>query len=276
MTLRIGDEVRHFRLQVLLGGDSAHPVFRGADARTGEPVVVKTFTPGPDVDPELFARFRREVEVYRKLDHPNVVRYLSQGVHEGVNYIVLEYVEGRTVEALLARGRFPMREALATVGQLLRAVEHAHSRGVLHRAIQPSNILVTTDGVVKLLDFGVASADDRLLTSRVGAAVRGSFCYAAPEQNKGRKADERSDLYAVGLVFWELLTGRRAIDADDPLEAVELQHRGPLPPPSSWNGKVSPELDALCGRLLALEPAARFPAAAEVREALRPLQPSRA
>jgi serine/threonine-protein kinase len=270
-TLRRGDKLGRFIIQEDLGYGGMGGVFIGEDEQTGEAVAVKTLHARFSVDQAMVARFVREAEAYRKMNHPNVVRYLSSGLQDGIYFIVVEYVKGMSLEDIMEKvgGPLGVKRSTLVAADLLSALEHAHARNLIHRDIKPKNIMLSSKGEVKLLDFGVAAADDQLVKTRVGS-ILGSFRYSSPEQNQGQKVDERSDLYSLGLVYWEMLTGRRALLGESLLKVTTAQLMEGVPPPSSLNPEVPVVLDSLCGALLTKSSLDRCPSASHALDVLRP------
>lgn len=268
-----GARLGRFVVDEDLGHGGMGGVYRGRDTQSGAVVAIKTLDANM-VPEKMVPRFVREAESYRKLEHPNIVAYLGSGVEGGrIYYIVLEHLRGQTLEEVIqgAAGPLPLARCLDIAEALLGALQHAHGRGIVHRDVKPQNIMVTDEGVTKLLDFGIAAADDRLVQTAIGS-VLGSFCYSSPEQNQGQEIDERTDLYSAGLVFWELLTGRRAFQADNLLAVTACQVTEGVAPPSSVNPQVPAQVDVLAGGLLETNRSERPADAGEALESLRSLR----
>ncbi|MDP9236728.1 MAG: AAA family ATPase, partial [Chloroflexota bacterium] len=213
---------------------------------------------------------RREAQAMARLDHPNIVAVHEVGEEDGRPFFVCQYITGGDLRGPLreAGGPLPMERALGIAEDLCRALAHAHGRGIVHRDIKPGNILLTSEGAAKLGDFGLATAADRSRLTLAGAVV-GTAAYMAPEQAHGQPADARSDLYALGCVLYEMLTGRPPFSGDDAL-AIISQHTNTVPVVPSWhNPEVPKPLDALVLRLLAKAPDERPASAQEVAQELR-------
>ena len=266
--MRKGDQLGSFTVLDDLGAGGMNEVYLARDVESGETVALKVLQASHVTDPNVVPRFVREAETYRKLRHPNIVRYVGSGVRDQVYFIAIEHVEGLSLASLLERsGALGVKRAMQIGGDLLRALRHAHEHGIIHRDLKPANVMISRSGEVKLVDFGVARAEDALLETRSGDLL-GSYQYSSPEQNEGRSVDVRSDLYAFGLILWETLTGKRCLDAPL-LEVRRRQKAEEIRSPSSLTAEVPPALDMICRRLLRYRPDERFPTA---REALEELQ----
>jgi serine/threonine-protein kinase len=218
-------------------------VFKAHDAVLAREVAIKVLHRSLASDPGFVDRFRREARSAATLNHPNIVTVYDWGAVDGIYYMVMEYVRGRSVREIVnADGHLAPMQAAEIVRQTLFALEHAHAMGIVHRDLKPENILITTDGTVKLTDMGLARAFADAKTTHAGA-VTGTVQYLAPEQIRGEPADPRSDLYSLGIVAYELLTGRLPFDGETPM-AIAYQHlSGNVPAPSGF-ADVGPELDA--------------------------------
>ncbi len=259
-----------------LGHGGMGAVYVGFDLDSSRFVAVKTLFSELAEDPRVRARFEQEAKVYSRLDHPNIVRFLGRSPpEERTQWISLEYVNGVSLRALLNdEGGLPPGDVLDLVEELARALDHAHSRGIIHRDVKPHNVLVNQDGVLKLVDFGIARVSN---TSGVGTEtgqVLGTYLYAPPEQNQGKEIDQTADLYSVGVMAWEMLTGRHPFPGGNPQEIVLRQLKGPPDPPSSLVDGLPPELDEILASLCRPHPEDRFRSAADLGKALRGLRRS--
>ena len=218
-------------------------VFRAHDAVLAREVAVKVLHRSLSSDPGFVERFRREARAAATLNHPNIVAVYDWGAVDGIYYMVMEYVRGRSVRELLnASGRLAPAHAADIIRQTLAALEHAHAKGIVHRDLKPENILITTDGVVKLTDLGLARAFADAKNTRAGA-VTGTVQYLAPEQIRGEPADPRSDLYSLGIVAYELLTGELPYTGETPM-AIAYKHLSDrVPKPSRSAPEVGDDLD---------------------------------
>ncbi|WP_225845069.1 protein kinase [Streptomyces sp. HPF1205] len=258
-------------LRDLLGQGGMASVHLAHDKVLDRPVAVKTLHTNLGSEQSFRERFRREAQSVAKLNHTNIVSVFDSGEDEIegrlVPYIVMEYVEGKPLGDVLAAdiaqyGAMPADKALKITGDVLAALAVSHEMGLVHRDIKPGNVMVTKRGVVKVMDFGIARAMQSGVTSMTQTGmVVGTPQYLSPEQALGRGVDERSDLYSVGCMLFELLTGRLPFDADSPL-AMAYQHVQETPPaPSRFNRALGPAVDALVARALRKNPAERFPTA---------------
>ncbi|HEY5834288.1 protein kinase domain-containing protein [Streptomyces sp.] len=258
-------------LRDLLGQGGMASVHLAHDTVLDRPVAVKTLHTNLGNEQSFRERFRREAQSVAKLNHTNIVSVFDSGedMMDGqlVPYIVMEYVEGKPLGDVLAadiaqHGAMPAGKALKITGDVLAALAVSHEMGLVHRDIKPGNVMITKRGVVKVMDFGIARAMQSGVTSMTQTGmVVGTPQYLSPEQALGRGVDERSDLYSVGCMLFELLTGRLPFDADSPL-AMAYQHVQEIPPaPSAYNQALSPAVDALVARALRKNPAERFPTA---------------
>ncbi|MBI4861653.1 MAG: protein kinase, partial [Candidatus Riflebacteria bacterium] len=231
------------------GGMAA--VHIGFDQQSEELVAVKVLFKDFARDEMVLRRFQREIAVLKALDHPNIVKFIDSGVDQGINYLVLEYVRGKALsEVIKTRKRIDVPSALTLIKDVARALAHAHACSVVHRDVKPANIMVTENPLAaKILDFGVAQADDQLLKSAVGQMI-GTVSYAAPEQFLGKRVDARADLYSMGLVCYEMLTGRNPFRNMDPFLVVQQQLADDYTPPSQIEPLVPPQLDPLILKLL--------------------------
>ncbi len=206
-----------------IGAGGMAIVYKAHDTMLNRSVAVKVLRPEFKQDEEFIKRFDIEAKASAGLNHPNIVSVYDVGVHEGLHYIVMEYIDGITLKELIARDtRLPWRKALKYSSQICSALAHAHARKVIHRDIKPHNIMVTGDGSVKVMDFGIARAASAA-TMTIGSKVLGSAHYLSPEQARGGFTDERSDIYSLGVCMYEMVVGKVPFDADTTV-AVAMQH----------------------------------------------------
>lgn len=260
-----------YELGHVLGRGGMAEVYLAHDTRLGRTVAVKTLRADLARDPSFQARFRREAQSAASLNHPAIVAVYDTGEDyiDGVSipYIVMEYVDGSTLRELLHSGRklLPERTLEMTIG-ILQALEYSHRAGIVHRDIKPANVMLTRNGQVKVMDFGIARAmGDSGMTMTQTSAVIGTAQYLSPEQAKGEQVDARSDLYSTGCLLYELLTVRPPFVGDSPV-AVAYQHVREEPQaPSVFDPEVTPEIDAITLKALVKDPDYRYQSADEMR-----------
>ncbi|GGT56935.1 Stk1 family PASTA domain-containing Ser/Thr kinase [Streptomyces althioticus] len=260
-----------YELGQVLGRGGMAEVYLAHDTRLGRTVAVKTLRADLARDPSFQARFRREAQSAASLNHPAIVAVYDTGEDyiDGVSipYIVMEYVDGSTLRELLHSGRklLPERTLEMTIG-ILQALEYSHRASIVHRDIKPANVMLTRNGQVKVMDFGIARAmGDSGMTMTQTAAVIGTAQYLSPEQAKGEQVDARSDLYSTGCLLYELLTVRPPFVGDSPV-AVAYQHVREEPqPPSVFDPEITPEMDAIVLKALTKDPDYRYQSADEMR-----------
>ncbi|HLB61817.1 MAG TPA: Stk1 family PASTA domain-containing Ser/Thr kinase [Actinomycetota bacterium] len=258
-----------YRVEAQIGAGGMAQVFRGQDTLLGRAVAIKVLAQQFAKDQSFVSRFRREAEAAARLNHPNVVGVFDTGSDDGTHYIVMELVEGRTLSDFLSKGgRLTPDRAGQIAESVCRALAVAHKHGVVHRDVKSGNIMVTRDGEVKVMDFGIARLETGAETIAQTAAVLGTASYLSPEQARGEKVDARSDIYSLGIVLYEMVTGRVPFTGDSPV-AVAYKHVQEAPdPPSKLNPDVTPALDAIVLRCLAKNPANRYQTATDLREDL--------
>ena len=262
------DAVDRFEIGAEVGRGTFGVVYRARDRQTGATVAVKMLSLLWQARPEdrrrLLRMYEREVQALAAVSHPGIVRLLDSGDKDGVPYLVMEFVEGKTLGARILEGPLPVEESVRVLREVANALFAAHRAGVLHRDLKPSNVLLGKDGAVKLTDFGLAKMETELATSMTptGGAL-GTPHYMSPEQALGKDATVRSDLYALGVIGYELLTGRRPFEGSVPTIMYRVVHEAPQRP-SSINGALPPSVDAFLMRALERNPLLRFPSAEEM------------
>jgi eukaryotic-like serine/threonine-protein kinase len=245
------------------------------DEVLGRQVAVKVLHDHLADDEELLKRFRMEAVAAARLSHPAVVRVFDTGIHDGVCFIVMELVEGRSVEEVLAeQGALRPGEAARIVRGALQALSHAHRQEVIHRDVKPGNILLGRDGIVKLADFGIAKTAFTGGDLTTTGNLLGTSRYLSPEQVTGGEIDARSDIYAAGVVLYELLTGRPPFDAETHIATATMRLTVDPSPPRSLRPGIPRALEAVVMRALAREPAERYQTAEEMSAAIEHVAPS--
>ena len=255
-----------YELGPVLGQGGMARVHQGVDRQLDRRVAIKVLAPPFDRDDEFVERFRREARAAAGLSHPNIVAVFDSGSDDGTHFIVTELVEGETLADRLRDGPMPPPDAVAVAADIARALAAAHALGLIHRDIKPGNVMLLPDGRVKVVDFGIARAAGSDTLTHTGV-VLGSTAYLSPEQAGGQPVDERADLYSLGCVLYEMLTGRVPFRADTPI-ATMYRHVNEDAPPPSTIAPVQPELEDVVLRCLEKDPKRRFASAAELEAAL--------
>lgn len=259
-----------YRLERRLGSGGMSTVHLALDQRLERYVAIKLLAEHLADDPAFVSRFQREAQAAAKLIHPNIVQVFDSGLDEqsGQHFIVMEYIEGRScAEILRDQGWVPVQEAVSIVEQACEGLHYAHRHGVIHRDVKPGNLLRSAEGQVKLADFGIAKAAEQSSITQVGS-VLGTAAYLSPEQARGQDAGPQADIYALGVVAYQLISGRLPYEASSLSELVLLQQERPPPRLDALVAGVTPQLADAVETALALDPAQRFASAAEMAEAI--------
>lgn len=258
-----------FRILQLLGAGGMGTVFKARDERLQEFVAIKILPPRAiSARADRVEHVRQEIRLARRVTHRNVLRTHELLEVDGAWAILMEYVDGVPLDRLLAAGRLPLAAGLRIIRQICAGLEAAHAQGVVHGDLKPSNVMVDSAGGVKIADFGLARASDAAGGGAGEGAVAGTPQYMSPEEASGRPGDLRSDIYSAGVMYYEILCGRRPFQKDS-AEAVLRAHAEEQPPaPRSINRSIGPSLDAVLMRSLAKDPAERYPSARELAEAI--------
>lgn len=242
----------------LLGEGGMARVYRARREGSGRDLALKVLTESKVKRiPEFLSRFQREARAMAALRHPHIVAVEEAGSSDGVHYLAMELVTGESLKDRLGRGPLSVGEVLRLMAETADAVGTVHAQGILHRDLKPTNIFIQTSGASKLLDFGLAKGKDDGIVTNIGRRL-GTPRYMPPEVVRGRSADERSDVYQLGLVYHEALTGRSVIPDMDMYEALKMILTDLPPPLAGTVVGVTPEVDAVLAGCLAKEPAARF------------------
>ncbi|GAW91420.1 Stk1 family PASTA domain-containing Ser/Thr kinase [Calderihabitans maritimus] len=252
-----------------LGGGGMAVVYKGRDTLLNRMVTIKVLREQHASDEDFVRRFQREAQAVASLSHPNIVSIFDVGEEDGLHYLVMEYVEGRTLKEII-REKAPLdvRNAINIVTQICDALDHAHENGIVHRDIKPHNILVTPAGRVKVTDFGIAKAPTTATVTYTGTIV-GSVHYISPEQARGEATGAKSDLYSLGVVMYEMLTGKLPFSGESPI-SVALKHIQSEPtPPRELNPDLPPSVEAVILKALAKRPEERYESAGELAADLR-------
>ena len=263
----IGRTVSHYEITHRIGGGGMGVIYRARDLRLERHVALKFIAPELRRDSEARRRFQHEARAASALDHPNICTIHDiEETEDGREFIVMAAYDGETLRDRIGRGPVPVAEALDIAGQMARALAAAHDRGIVHRDVKPDNVFMTRDGGVKLLDFGLAGTSDGAMSGAGG--VEGTVGYMSPEQAEGRRADARSDAWALGVVLFEMLAGVRPFAAESPSGIIERILTSE-PDLAALPGEVPGDVTALIRRALTKNPAERFGNGSEFLTALR-------
>src|SRR6266542_5645587 len=276
MPLRPNTRLGRYELRSLLGAGGMGEVYRAHDPTLGRDVAIKVLPAACSADPERLLRFEREARAAGALNHPNIHSIYDVQTHDGAPYIVSELLEGETLRVLLSAGRVPQRKALDYARQIARALAAAHEKGIVHRDLKPENLFITTDGRLKILDFGLAKlthAEEgagqktNLPTATAGTepgVVLGTLGYMSPEQVRGKPADVRSDIFSFGAILYETLSGRRAFQGDAAADTMSAILREDPPDLSLTNQNLPPGLERILRHCLEKNPEQRFQSARDL------------
>ncbi len=261
-TLEAGQELDHFRIDEPVAESGMASIFRATDLRDGRRVALKIPHFALESDPALFDRFQREEAIGIALDHPNVMRIYPEEDRSRV-YMVMEWVEGRLLRQVMHEaGKIPPERAIKITLGILKALEYIHKNGVVHRDLKPENIMLDTQDGIKLIDFGIASQlGAKRLTYAGFTQALGSPDYISPEQVKGKRGDARSDLYSVGVMLYEMLSGKTPFSGPSPLAAMNDRLINHPMPPREAEPSISLQLQEVLYRALEREPKNRYPSA---------------
>jgi len=272
MALEPGTRVGDYEILALLGAGGMGQVYSARNIISGRTEAMKVLLPDFASEPELAARFTAEIRTLAGLDHPNIAQLRTAFQFENRLVMIMEFVEGVTLEKRANAAPVPVDEVVNYSTQVLAALSYAHSKGVTHRDIKPANIMITSHGLVKLMDFGIAKSTNDLQLTRPGTTM-GSVYYMSPEQVRGGTVDARSDIYSFGVTMYEMLTGRRPFQAETAYSVLNAQLTEAPAPPMQINPALPQELNNIVLRAMVKSPDGRFQTADEFRAALRSLQP---
>jgi serine/threonine protein kinase len=237
----VGENVGPYRITERLGTGGMATVWKAYHAALDRYVALKVLHASFKEDPQFAARFQREAKIVAKLIHPHIVPVYDFSEHEGMSYLVMRYIDGHTLKAILKEGPLPLKEVLEMLRPAGEALTYAHEQGVLHRDIKPSNFLIDLEGEVFLTDFGLARMAESTDSTMSRDMMIGTPQYISPEQARGRALDEGTDIYSLGVVLFEMLTGKTPYDADTPYAVIHDHIFSPLPLPSEFKTDI-PEL----------------------------------
>jgi serine/threonine-protein kinase len=264
-TLEAGDTLDHYRLDAAVARGGMSTLFKATDLNDGRQVAVKVPHEEMEADPVLLERFNREQQIGQELDHPGVVKTYD-GERRSRVYMVIEWVEGRLLRALLNRERkLPIERAVSLTREICEALDYMHKHGVVHRDLKPENIMVDAQDRIKIIDFGIAMREDaRRITFVDMSATLGTPDYISPEQVKGQRGDQRSDIYSLGIMFYEMLTGQTPFAGPNPLAVMNERVLNDPQPARELNPAISPQLQEILNRALERDPRHRYATANEM------------
>ena len=258
-----GDQLDQYQIESLVASSGMASVFRATDTLSGRAVAIKVPHPEAECDPVFYDRFQREIEVGKKLDHPGIAKVFDRGGKR--LYMAMEWVEGRLLRQVLSQeGKLPVERAAGIARKICEALDHIHANGVVHRDLKPENIVLDEADHIKIIDFGIAGhAGSRRLTFGKLTQTMGSPDYISPEQVRGKRGDARSDLYALGVILYEMLTGQVPFQGPNLFAIMNDRLVNHPTPPRELNPAISPELQEVVYRALEREPGQRYATARE-------------
>ena len=258
-----GDLIDHYQIDQLIARSGMASIYKGTDTRTGKQVAIKIPHPEMECDPIFFERFKRETDIGARLDHPGVMKVFVDEDRARV-YMVMEWVDGTLLRRILSGRKMPTERAVKITLRILDALGYIHTHGVVHRDLKPENIMVDADDNIKLIDFGIAAnAGARRITFANFSSTMGTPDYISPEQVKGKRGDARSDLYTVGVMLYEMLTGKVPFQGDNPFAIMNDRLLNNPIPPREIDPTITPQLQEIIYRALERDPANRYKDAAE-------------
>jgi serine/threonine-protein kinase len=263
--LEAGDTLDHYRLDATVARSGMSTLYKATDLKDGKLVAIKVPHAEMEADPILVERFNREAEIGQQLDHPGIVKTYDCE-QRSRNYMVIEWVEGRLLRSILNQeGKLPIDRAIRLTLAMCDALDYMHKRGVVHRDLKPENIMVDGEDRIKLIDFGIAMKEDaRRLTFAGPNPLLGTPDYISPEQVKGQRGDQRSDIYSLSVIFYEMLTGQPPFSGPNPLAVMNERVLNDPPPARKLRPEISPQLQEILYRALERDPRHRYATAQEM------------
>ncbi|MFZ0746200.1 MAG: serine/threonine-protein kinase [Terracidiphilus sp.] len=260
-SIETGSQIDSYRIEAPVARSGMASIFRAVDVRDNRVVALKIPHPDMEADPILFDRFQREAGIGEKLNHPKIMRVYG-GEKRSRIYMVMEWCEGRLLREIMNEGRLSQDRAIRIAIAVLEALEYIHGNGVVHRDLKPENIMVDGDDNIKLIDFGIAGdSGARRLTYANFTATLGTADYISPEQVKGKRGDGRSDIYALGIILYEMLTGKQPFSGSSPMEVMNDRLLNYPTPPTVVDPAISPQLQEVLYRALERDPKNRYASA---------------
>ena len=264
--LEAGEVLDHYRIDAVVAHSGMSVLFKATDLENNRRVAIKLPLPEMESDAVLIERFKREQEIGQTLDHPGVVKTYD-GEERSRNYMVIEWVEGRLLRSVLNQERkLPIERATAIAVRICDALDYMHKHGVIHRDLKPENVMVDEQDCIKIIDFGIAMKEDarRLTFANSQSPTLGTPDYISPEQVKGQRGDQRSDIYALGIMVYEMLTGQVPFSGPNPFAVMNERVLNDPKPPRKANPAISPELEEILYRALERDPRHRYATASEM------------
>ena len=268
--IQAGDQLDHYRLDSVVALSGMSTVFRATDLETGQQVAIKVPHPEMESDPVMYDRFQREQDIGTRMQHHGVMKVLRNPDRSQV-YMVMEWLDGRLLRSIMNEEKtLPVERAVRITIGICEALEYIHSQGVVHRDLKPENVMVDANDDIRLIDFGIAAnAGARRLTFANFSQSMGTPDYISPEQVRGKRGDERSDVYSMGVMLYEMLTGQVPFTGPNPFAVMNDRLLNQPVPPSSLNPAITPEMQEILYRAMEREPKNRYASAREFAHDLK-------
>ena len=271
----VGRQLGPYKLEEQLGRGGMATVYRAFQTTVKRYVAVKVMSPDIARDPGFVERFAREAELIASLQHPHILPVIDYGEADGTHYIVMRYIEGGSLDDRMRRRPLTLQESARLLEQISAALDYAHKRGVIHRDFKPNNVLLDGEENTYLTDFGIARLMDSSSHLTITGTIMGTPAYMSPEQGTGRTVDARADLYSLGVVVYEMVTGRLPFSADTPASLIFQHAFQPPTPPQTYKPDIAPSVVAVIDRALAKNPDDRYQSGAEMTRPVIALENAR-